>query len=117
MSPSAPAAPCATPGCPHLRPCPVHPKRPWEHDRSSATARGYGPAWRKLRAAILERDGGLCVPCRAEGRESPAMSVDHVTPRAEGGTDDPLNLVSLCAPCRAEKDARDAAAGRRRAGC
>ena len=95
-------------------PCPEHGRRPWEHDRQSASARGYGARWRKLRAFVLQRDDYLCQSCRRAGRLAPAASVDHVTPKFLGGSDDPDNLTSLCDRCRADKDARDAAEGRRR---
>lgn len=40
-----------------------------------------------------------------------ANHVDHITPKADGGSDDDCNLQSLCAPCheaktKAEKQAR-----------
>jgi 5-methylcytosine-specific restriction enzyme A len=118
MSPMAPKRPCSARLCPRLvsasEPCPEHGRRPWEHDRQSSSARGYGARWRKLRAFVLRRDDYLCQSCRRAGRLAPAASVDHVTPKFLGGSDDPDNLTSLCDSCRADKDARDAAEGRRR---
>lgn len=73
----------------------------------SRHARGYGSKWVKLRARILERDQYLCVPCRARGIIASATSVDHIKPKAKGGTDDPSNLRSLCGDCRKAKDAED----------
>lgn len=51
-----------------------------------------------LRIAILERDGYRCVYC---GRTSAdvELQVDHVTPRATGGSDDATNLVAACFDC------------------
>jgi len=43
---------------------------------------------------VLERDDGLC---RAPGCSRAAAHVHHVVYRSAGGTDDPGNLVSLCA--------------------
>lgn len=43
---------------------------------------------------VLDRDGRLCVLCAA-----PATEVDHIQPRAYGGTEDLSNLRSLCHPC------------------
>ena len=79
--------------------------RKW-HDQS-ASARGYGHAWRKLRKEILLRDKGLCQECLRLGRLSKATIVDHITPKAKGGTDDPDNLQSLCDPCNEVKTTRD----------
>jgi 5-methylcytosine-specific restriction protein A len=69
--------------------------------------RGYGTAWTKLRQSVLRRDKGLCQPCLKVGRISRATSVDHIRPKANGGTDDDSNLRSICDACRAEKDAID----------
>lgn len=40
-------------------------------------------------------------------RRVPA-DVDHIVPRAEGGTNDPANLVTLCVACHREKSSDDA---------
>ena len=37
-----------------------------------------------------------------------AVQVDHVTPLAEGGSDDVANLQALCASCHAMKSAAEA---------
>lgn len=52
----------------------------------------------RLRFAILERDGYRCVYC---GRSSQGVSleVDHVIPRACGGSNDSTNLVTACFDC------------------
>jgi 5-methylcytosine-specific restriction protein A len=50
------------------------------------------PQWKRLRLAILERDGGRCVDCGG-----PATMVDHVKPWRQGGAwFDPSNLVAVC---------------------
>lgn len=74
---------------------------------TSRHQRGYGTAWDKLRKAILTRDKHLCQACLAKGRPTPARHVDHIVPKAKGGTDDEANLQSLCVPCHDEKTARD----------
>ena len=38
--------------------------------------------------------------------------VDHIIPKAEGGTDDESNLQSLCKPCHAAKTDREKNRGR-----
>lgn len=73
----------------------------------STTARGYGWAWRKTRERILQRDNGLCVPCLVQGRTTSATEVDHVIPKAHGGTDDDGNLQSTCQACHKAKTARE----------
>lgn len=80
-------------------------------DRGSSAARGYGPAWRKLRLAIL-RERPLC---EAPGCNHGATDVDHRIARERGGTDDPSNLVALCHACHSRKTVRvDGGFGRAR---
>lgn len=54
-----------------------------------------GPAWDKTRLFVLDRDGWVCTQCGKELAGSDA-TVDHVIAKANGGSDDPSNLVSLC---------------------
>jgi len=80
----------------------------WDHGGKTRHQQGYGTAWDKLRKVILERDCHLCQPCmRDQGRPTPASQVDHIKPKAKGGTDDPDNLQSICAPCHLDKSIRD----------
>lgn len=87
--------------------------RKWSSpDRRSASERGYGHAWQKLRAKALERDKGLCQQCLRDGRTVVAKDVDHIVPKHRGGTDDLGNLQSLCSPCHQAKTAREGKAAR-----
>lgn len=87
---------------------PRRPNHRWRHAGTSAE-RGYGAEWRKLRTVVLARDNHLCQECQRNGKLMPATEVDHVTPKAKGGTDDIANLQGLCSPCHIEKTAREAA--------
>ena len=62
------------------------------------TNQGSTYRWRKLRAAILNRDRHTCRYCGA-----PAITVDQKIPRSSGGTDHPQNLVAACQPCNRRK--------------
>jgi 5-methylcytosine-specific restriction endonuclease McrA len=64
------------------------------------------------RRPILERDGHTCQQCGA-----PANQVDHRTPRAEGGTDDESNLLTLCLRCHRRKSGAEGARARGRGRC
>ena len=75
--------------------------------QGSRHERGYGAAWVKLRLTILNRDAYLCQHCLADGRPTTATDVDHIKPKAKGGTDDDDNLQSLCRPCHDAKTAAD----------
>jgi len=57
---------------------------------------------KRLRYEILRRDGNRCWYCKAT--EGP-LTIDHVTPVALGGSDDPTNLVAACKDCNAGKSA------------
>lgn len=65
-------------------------------ERESAAKRGYGRAWRAIRAAFL-RDHPHC-QCGA-----PASEVDHIVSLRRGGSNSRLNLQALCKPCHARK--------------
>jgi 5-methylcytosine-specific restriction endonuclease McrA len=55
-----------------------------------------------MRARILARDRYVCHWCHG-----PAREVDHLVPRALGGSDyDPANLVAACRACNAKRAAR-----------
>lgn len=77
----------------------------WSYDRTAAD-RGYGREWRKLREIVLAREP-LCRACRSRGHVTAAAEVDHITPKALGGTDAETNLQPLCAPCHRAKTAED----------
>lgn len=51
-------------------------------------------AERKIRAAVLERDGWICRRCG-----SPATDAGHVVAAAHGGSYTPDNLQAECARC------------------
>lgn len=70
---------------------------------TSRHERGYGTAWDKLRKVILTRDKYLCQPCLRKGRVHPATQVDHILPKAKGGTDEAANLQGICKPCHDAK--------------
>ena len=107
MSPTMPKGPCSHPGCPgravsHGR-CYEHAmisNQQYEQARLSATDRGYGYAWRKIRDAYL-RDHPDCEVCG-----DVATDVDHIVSRRRGGTDDDSNLMSLCHTHHSRKTAQ-----------
>jgi hypothetical protein len=57
-----------------------------------------------LRFAILQRDKFRCRYCRDTDPDV-KLTVDHVVPKALGGTDEASNLVTACQPCNAGKSA------------
>jgi hypothetical protein len=55
---------------------------------------------KRTRFEVLRRDNYTCRYCRSTEN---ALTIDHVTPLALGGTDDPANLVAACRDCNAGK--------------
>jgi 5-methylcytosine-specific restriction protein A len=122
--PTASLTPCRTPGCPSLiaqglRFCAVcQPTRNgqaghgWARYNAgrSAASRGYGSSWRRVRQQKLAASP-LCEPCETKGFITRAIEVDHIVPRAEGGTDEFENLRSICHQCHTDKTAIDALRG------
>lgn len=77
--------------------------------------RGYGSAWDKTRKRILQRDFGICQPCKLNGYIHTGNEVDHIISRAEGKRlgwaqsriecDD--NLQTICHAAHIEKTATE----------
>lgn len=83
-------------------------KREQEQRRETSCRRMYGYKWQRARQAYL-RKHPLCVHCQAEGRTTPAMVVDHITPH-KGSYQlfwDQSNWQGLCVPHHNRKTARE----------
>lgn len=78
------------------------------------TARGIenskyqGSKWirREKRLAIYLRDGMACVWCRAAVEEGVQLSLDHLVPFSQGGSNDEANLVTCCKICNSSRGTR-----------
>lgn len=57
---------------------------------------------KRTRYEVLRRDNHTCRYCGASAPDA-KLTVDHVTPVALGGSDDPSNLVAACRDCNAGK--------------
>lgn len=102
---------CATPGCPHFQPCPVHPPKPWATS-TRRTRTISGSAQQKRATRILTRHMRTCHVC---GKPM-ADQVDHVIPLAEGGPDTDDNLRPIHSrPCHTNKTQAEAQRARRQA--
>jgi 5-methylcytosine-specific restriction protein A len=66
--------------------CPEH-TQAW----AGSTRGADDTEWKKLRLTILDRDRRRCWMCRGPG----ADTVDHLKPKAYGGTDSPDNLAAI----------------------
>lgn len=63
--------------------------------------------WRRIRLAVLDRDGWTCWNCRKPLVGTNA-TVDHIVPRSAGGTPDMSNLRASCRSCNSAKSMADA---------
>jgi 5-methylcytosine-specific restriction protein A len=74
---------------------------PLHQRRRSASQRGYGARWRRLRWHILARHPWCADPFGLhEGRR---VAGEHVVPLSQGGTNETSNLQTLCRRCHARK--------------
>ena len=87
--------------------CPWHIEREAERrEKRRAAAARRRP---NLRAAVAERDGGLCVDC---GEVHELWDADHALPLEDGGEHSLSNLVTRC---RVDHRSKTAQENRRRA--
>jgi len=107
-----PKKPCAYPQCPNLtdtRYCPEHQRLVNQHynkyQRDKKHGKRYGSSWEKISKAY-RRANPLCEQCKSEGKLVPAELVHHIKPLADGGTNDPDNLESLCWSCHSRHHAK-----------
>lgn len=81
----------------------------------SRHSRGYGAEWDRIRKRVIERDMGLCQPCKEQGRVTAYRAVDHIVSKAKAErmgwrpeqVDDLRNLQCICNACHDEKTARE----------
>ena len=57
------------------------------------------------RLAVYLRDGFRCLYCLADlhGADPRDITLDHVTPKADGGSNKPENLVTACRSCNCSR--------------
>jgi 5-methylcytosine-specific restriction enzyme A len=80
------------------RPCRARQQQAKDQRRGTASQRGYGADWRKLRAQIIAAHP-YCSACGHPGSKDNPLSVDHILQRQHGGSDDRSNLRVLCSSC------------------
>jgi 5-methylcytosine-specific restriction endonuclease McrA len=67
-----------------------------------------GSKWcrRERRLAIYLRDGLACVYCGVGLEEGVTLSLDHLTPHSQGGSNESSNLVTACRKCNSVRGSR-----------
>ena len=82
-----------------------------EEARPSSHERGYGSAaWKRVRKAVIARDGGCCRECGAVCHRAGDSHIDHIVakPVSEAAEATPLSgLQLLCRRCHSRKTARE----------
>lgn len=86
---------CAAPGCPNVRPCPVHPVAP----------RLMGRRRKEARERVIQRDGRYCADCGRGPLADRDIHIDHRLPLIQGGTNGDGNLQVTCRECNLGKGA------------
>lgn len=68
------------------------------HKNDTRVSREKQKQWNILRRQIIYRDRNRCLRC---DKKFPAeqLSVHHLVPRSDDGSDEPSNLVTLCNGC------------------
>jgi 5-methylcytosine-specific restriction protein A len=107
-----PLSNCTTPGCPNLvgrgrcPDCRTDRQRQQDAQRPSASARGYGSGWRRVRGAFLKAHP----TCQTPGCSSASTEADHYPKtRAELVAAGELHpdawrfLVARCKPCHSAR--------------
>lgn len=104
---------CGAPGCAQLEPCPVHPPRPaWRTSAGvSRQRRGYDAAHEAMRRRVFDEEP-CCALCGRQGQGGDHL--DHVRPKAQGGSDERANLRRVCDSCHRTKSSREGAQARAR---
>ena len=107
--PTAPRSGCNYPRCPNdgvYRGLCVRHAVEADRSRGTAAERGYDAAWQRLRARVAAEEP-YCRLCLAAGRRTPTEHIDHIKPKAAGGTDDRDNLRGLCRTCHNRRTATE----------
>lgn len=110
--PRLPMKPCKYPGCPKLTAgdyCMEHARtvnRQYaKYGRKPEERKRYGRQWRKVRNAYAAKHP-LCEMCLLVNRLTDVQEVHHIFPLDHGGTNDEINLMSLCKPCHSRISAK-----------
>ena len=70
---------------------------------------GQGQKWirNERRVALYLRDGLACCYCGATLEDGTVLTLDHLQPRSQGGSNDSTNLVTACMRCNSARADRD----------
>lgn len=72
------------------------------NDTASASTRKRKSTGKRLRFEVFKRDAFTCQYCGAQPPDV-VLVIDHIHPVADGGDNDPLNLITACEACNQGK--------------
>jgi 5-methylcytosine-specific restriction endonuclease McrA len=81
----------------------------WGDDPPTTSERGYTTSWQRLSRALVRRHvrrhGWWCPGWFAgrSGHASRDLTVHHIVPLSEGGSNDPSNLAVICRSCNSRE--------------
>ena len=78
----------------------------WEDRKGSMTKRITGRRLQRIRKQVFGEQP-ICVACKAKGKVTPAVEVDHIVALVNGGEDNHENRQALCKECHEAKTRRD----------
>lgn len=80
----------------------------FDKNRAGTHSRCAPDVWRRICIAVKNRDGHRCVRCGADPEVdyTVKLTVDHIIPHAQGGSDLPSNLRTLCLTCHKKRIGR-----------
>lgn len=78
----------------------------WEARKGSMTKRITGRRLQRIRKQVFDEQP-ICVSCKAKGKVTPALEVDHIVALVNGGEDEHSNRQALCKECHEAKTRRD----------
>lgn len=62
-----------------------------------------GREWTRIAQGVMDRDGHVCQYQFGNCSYDHDLTVDHITPKVNGGTDDEWNLTTACRSCNGKK--------------
>lgn len=73
--------------------------------RGKANGKYQGSKWirREKRLAIYLRDGMACAYCASTIEDGTLLTLDHITPHCDGGSNHEHNLVTACLRCNSSR--------------
>jgi hypothetical protein len=77
------------------------------HSKSNGQGQGMNFVRPEKRIAFYLRDGLACAYCGSGIEDGTKLTLDHLAPHSQGGSNAATNLVTACHKCNSSRGARD----------